>query len=192
MDLAELLRSDDLFVHVSRRRWFGPRRLAVQARGGLALVQDRVPLLHRVIGRICVGWMRLDPAELHIVPQGGGAALVVRRRMFPMLPRAIELTDAAGQVIATAHGAWTLGRGLDLLDRHGKRAGRIRGGILARSFRVFDAEGRELGRLDGEGLGWIRGSQPGWRVTRGGDAGAGSMLTLLAAAFAVQLRWFDR
>lgn len=192
MDLADLLRCDELFVHVSRRRWFGPRRIAVQGRAGLALAQDRVPPLPRVVGRICLGWLRLDPAELHIVPQGGGAALVVRRRMFPLLPRAIELTDAAGQVIATAHGAWTLGRGLDLRDRHGKRAGRIRGGILGRGFRVADGDGRELGRLDGEGLGWIRGAQPGWRVTRGADAGASSMLTLLAAALSVHLRWFDR
>lgn len=192
MDLGDLLRCDELFVHVSRRRWFGPRRLAVQGRSGLALVQDRVPAYARIVGRICLGWLRLDPAELHIVPQGGGAALVVRRRLFPVIPRAIELTDAAGQAIATAHGAWSLGRGLDLRDRHGKCAGRIRGGILGRSFTIHDGDGRDLGRIDGQGLGWLRAAQPGWRITRGRDAGAGSMLTLLAAAFAVHLRWFDR
>lgn len=192
MDLASLLHSDDLFVHVSRRRWFGPRRLAVQGGGGLALVHDRTSRLQRIVGRICLAWLGLEPAELHIVPQGGGAALVVRRRMFPVLPRVFELTDAAGTVIATVRrNPWSLWS-LDIRDRNDHRAGRIRGHLLSRVFTCYNDDERELGTLTGEGLGWTRSQQPGWRITRGSDASAAAMLLLLAAAFAVHLRWYDR
>jgi hypothetical protein len=190
MDLTGLLQCDELFVHVSRRRWFGPRRLAVQGRAGIAVVRDGIPRLQRIISRICVGWQGLEPAELYIVPQGGGAALVVRRRMFPLRPRAIELTDAAGTVIASVRGSRLFG--LDLRDRGGRRAGRIRCSWFSAHCDILTEDGREIGQLAGQGLGWRRDDQPGWRITRGRDASAGDMLLLLAAAFAVHLRWYDR
>lgn len=191
MDLADLLHGDELFVHVSCRRWFGPRRLALQAPGGLALAQDRVPRLQRVLCRLLgLGRLGRDPAELNIVPQGGGAALVVRRRC---LHRRMELTDAAGAVIATVRRTpWSLGRSLELLDRHGHHAGRIRGRMLSTAFSVSGADGAEIATVTGEGLGWRRGAQPGWRIVRHREAGSGSMLMPLAAAFAVHLRWYDR
>ncbi len=188
MDLTGLLQCDELFVHVSRRRWFGPRRLAVQGGSGLAVVRDGVPRLQRMLSRICVGWLGLEPAELHIVPQGGGSALVVRRRMFQ--PRTVELTDAAGSVIASVRGGRLLG--LDLRDRSGQRVGRIRCAWFSPQYAIHADDGRELGRLAGQGLGWRRSDRPGWRITRGSDASAATMLLLLAAVFAVHLRWYDR